>query len=45
MRFEYSPEQDGREMVKAEAMQQIALQLESISDEIEQTADTGEADQ
>lgn len=34
MRFEYSPE-DGPELASAEALQQIATQLERIADEME----------
>lgn len=35
MRFEFTPEQDGPEMASAEALQQIARQLERIADEME----------
>lgn len=39
MRFEYPPEEAGPEMASAEALQQIAYQLERIADELE--ADDG----
>lgn len=35
MNFEYSPEKAGPDMASAEALQQIAIQLERIADEVE----------
>ena len=44
MRFEYSPEKDGPEIAKAEAQRQIAIQLERIADQLEQTETGGKSD-
>lgn len=39
MRFRYAPVDDGPDMASAEALQQIAIQLERIADEMEDPDD------